>query len=165
MNNRLIHPSERSLDLSAWGATSCRSHIEALTRCYCISSSQSSSKQEQSSVSGASAVGQGAATAGDFSRVQTGGVHTEGSGVTIADSSVNISGVQGDAVAQLVGGLTKASNEQIKEAIAAGTENVSALTSLLAAEKDSQAGNPKTLAYVALAGMAGLALVFVWSKK
>lgn len=162
--NRITHPSERTVaDIFPSAPAQCR--IEALTRCWCFSSSSSKSEQSSSSISGGSVVGDKAASAGDFSSVQTGGARNEGSGMQVADSTITISGIQGDALTGLVGLLTKASSKQISQVLESGAKNVSTLGELLAQEKDAQAGNPKTMAYVALAAVGAFVVVILFRKS
>lgn len=164
--NWKVHASERDLPDLFEGITPARVRIDGLTRCYCFSSSSSKSDQKSTSVSGRSATGK-AATAGDFSTVQTGGATNSGAGtaLNLEGSTVTVTGLQGSELKSLVGTLTKASSDQISQVIESGSQTVSTLGQLLAAEKDAQAGSPKTIGYVAIAGVAAFALIFIFSKK
>lgn len=179
MFNRLSHPSERNLGFDF--TEPARTRIEALTRCYCFSSSSSRSEQSTSSVTGRSAVGSNAATAGDLSTVQTGGVRNEGSGVSAQNlntgQSLNLTGaqtgnvtvttgIQQDALQNLIGTLTRASDNEVAQLAESGNQTATLLGSLLAQKTDTGAGNPKTLAIIAAVGLlAFLGLAWLLRKK
>lgn len=169
---RFAHPSERNFgfrfDDLAGG------QIEP--RCYCFSSSSSDSAQSTSSVSGASATGAQAATAGDLATVQTGGVRNEGSGTTTAQSvrlsgtntgTVTVhAGASDDVLRNLVSTLTSASNREVAQLAESGNNTASLLGALLSQKTDVGAGNPKTLAYVAVAALVAiLGFAFLIFKK
>lgn len=182
-----VHPSERGFSAEPFTFQE--------PRCFCFSSSSSSSRQETATVSGASATGQQAATAGDLSTVQTGGTRNEGSGQVggvRADGSGNVglaggsrlntgqvlnlgarattgaitinSGVGQDALSSLVGTLTRASDRQVAALAESGDKTTSILGELLSQKQDEGAGNPRTLAGVAVAGLAAILLVVYFRR-
>jgi hypothetical protein len=84
-------------------------------------------------------------------------------------------GVDGDHLDSILGGLSASTGEQIsslgassaaqlKEFNDSNKSLLASLTDLLAQKSDSENGNPKLLAWVAVAGLAALAFVF-WKMK